>query len=71
VALISYELWQSAFGARPVVGQSVDLDGRRIEVVGVTVTIYRKKQILAAEELVQHGIRGDLPQWPQPSDRAD
>jgi hypothetical protein len=36
-----------------------------------SLTIYRKKQILAAEELVQHGIRGDLPQWPQPSDRAD
>jgi predicted permease len=35
VALISYELWQSAFGARPIVGHSVDVDGRRLEVVGV------------------------------------
>jgi putative ABC transport system permease protein len=35
VVLISYELWQSAFGARPIVGHSVDVDGRRLEVVGV------------------------------------
>jgi predicted permease len=35
VALISYELWQSAFDARPIVGHSVDVDGRRLEVVGV------------------------------------
>jgi len=35
VALISYDLWQSAFGARPIAGDSVDIDGRRFEVVGV------------------------------------
>ena len=35
VALVSYELWQSAFGARPIVGHGVDVDGRRLEVVGV------------------------------------
>jgi len=33
--LISYELWQSAFGGRPVVGEHVEVDGRRREVVGV------------------------------------
>jgi hypothetical protein len=36
VALISYELWRSAFGSRPIVGHSVDVDGRRFEIVGVT-----------------------------------
>jgi predicted permease len=36
VALISYELWRSAFGSRPIVGHSVDVDGRRLEIVGVT-----------------------------------
>jgi predicted permease len=36
VALISYELWHSAFGARPIVGHGVDVDGRRLEIVGVT-----------------------------------
>ena len=35
LAVISYELWQSAFGAQPIVGHSVDVDGRRLEVVGV------------------------------------
>ena len=35
VALISYELWRSAFGAQPIVGHSVDVDGRRLQVVGV------------------------------------
>ena len=35
VALISYELWQSSFGARPIIGHSIDVDGRRLQVVGV------------------------------------
>ncbi|MGH7448623.1 MAG: ABC transporter permease, partial [Longimicrobiales bacterium] len=35
VVLISYELWQSAFGGQPIVGERVEVDGRRLEVVGV------------------------------------
>src|SRR5947209_13324224 len=35
VAVISYELWQSAFGAQPIVSHSVDVDGRRLQVIGV------------------------------------
>jgi len=35
VAVISYELWQSTLGARPVIGRTIDVDGRRLEVVGV------------------------------------
>ena len=35
VAIISYELWQSAFGGRPLVGRAIDVDGRRVQVVGV------------------------------------
>ena len=35
VALMSYELWQAAFGARPMVGRAVTVDGRRLEVVGI------------------------------------
>ncbi|MQA31102.1 MAG: FtsX-like permease family protein [Luteitalea sp.] len=35
VVVISYELWQSAFGARPIIGGSVNVDGRRLEVVGI------------------------------------
>src|SRR5689334_7322804 len=35
VALISHELWQSAFAGRPIVGEQVQVDGRSVEVVGV------------------------------------
>ena len=35
VALVSYSLWQSAFGGWPLVGRTIDVDGRRVEVVGV------------------------------------
>jgi predicted permease len=35
VVVISYELWQTAFGAQPIVGHSVDVDGRRLQVLGV------------------------------------
>jgi putative ABC transport system permease protein len=33
VAVISYELWQSAFSARPIVGTSVEVDGKRVQIV--------------------------------------
>ena len=35
VAMLSYGLWRSAFGAQPVVGRSIDVGGRRVQVVGV------------------------------------
>ncbi len=35
VVLISHELWRSAFGARPIVGTSIEVDGRRLAVVGI------------------------------------
>ena len=35
VAILSYGLWQSAFGGQPVVGQHVDLGGRRAEIIGI------------------------------------
>src|SRR5262249_48037145 len=35
VAILSYEIWQTAFGGRPLVGQLVEVDGRRCEVVGI------------------------------------
>jgi predicted permease len=35
VALISYDLWQSGYGAQSIVGHSIDVDGRRLQVVGV------------------------------------
>jgi predicted permease len=35
IAILSYELWQTAFGGRPIVGQSVEIDGYRQEIIGV------------------------------------
>jgi predicted permease len=35
VALISYELWQSVLGSAPILGRTIDVDGRRLQVVGV------------------------------------
>ncbi|HLG59857.1 MAG TPA: ABC transporter permease [Vicinamibacterales bacterium] len=35
IALLSHELWQTAFGGRPILGRTVDLDGVRREVIGI------------------------------------
>jgi predicted permease len=35
VAIVSHELWQTAFGGRPIVGELVEVDGRRRQVIGI------------------------------------
>ena len=35
VAILSHELWQSAFGGQPVVGQPVLIDGRQHDIIGI------------------------------------
>src|SRR5262245_14084949 len=35
VAMLSHELWRTAFGERPLVGQKVEIEGRPHEIVGV------------------------------------
>jgi predicted permease len=35
IAMLSHEFWQTRFGGEPVLGRSVEIDGRRHEVVGV------------------------------------
>ena len=35
VAILSHELWQATFGGQPLVGQTVEVTGRRPEVIGI------------------------------------
>jgi predicted permease len=35
IAILSDELWRTAFGGRPLVGQKVEIDGRPHEIVGI------------------------------------
>jgi len=35
LAILSHELWHTAFGEQPIVGQTVDVNGRRCEVIGI------------------------------------
>ncbi len=35
IALLSRELWQTAYGGRPLVGQKVEIEGRAHEIVGI------------------------------------
>jgi len=35
IAILSHELWQSAFAGRPIVGQTVEVNGARREVIGI------------------------------------
>ena len=35
IAILSHELWQSAFGGQPMVGQTVEVNGLRREVIGI------------------------------------
>jgi hypothetical protein len=35
IAVLSHELWMSAFGGRPMVGQTVEVNGLRREVLGI------------------------------------
>ena len=35
IAILSHELWQSAFAGRPIIGQTVEVNGARREVIGI------------------------------------
>ena len=35
VAILSHELWQTAFGGQPIVGRIVEVNSRRREVIGI------------------------------------
>ena len=35
IVVLSHELWQTAFGGRPIVGENIEINGRRREVIGI------------------------------------
>jgi predicted permease len=35
IVVLSHELWQGAFGGKPIVGQSIEVNGRSREVIGI------------------------------------
>jgi putative ABC transport system permease protein len=35
VVILSHELWRNAFGGAPMIGQTIEVDGRRREVIGI------------------------------------
>jgi hypothetical protein len=35
IVVLSHEFWQSAFGGRSMVGESIEINGRRREVIGI------------------------------------
>src|SRR5262249_31104469 len=35
IVILSHELWQRAFGGRPIVGQTVEVNGRPSQVIGI------------------------------------
>jgi predicted permease len=35
IVILSHELWQSAFGGRPLLGESIEVNRRRYEVIGI------------------------------------
>jgi putative ABC transport system permease protein len=35
IVVLSHDLWRTAFGGRPMVGETVEIDGRRREVLGI------------------------------------
>src|SRR5690606_14545495 len=76
VAVIGHAFWQSAFDGRPdVVGQSVEVEGRRLQVVGVAdasffgIEVGRRIDVLvplAAEPLLrgeQSRLSNDRVWW--------
>ena len=61
LAILSHELWQSAFGGRPLVGKTVDVEGRPHEVVGI---------MPPGADLMDHRTEIWLPLWIHPAAAA-
>jgi predicted permease len=58
IAILSYELWQTAFGGRPIVGQTVVIEGRPHQIVGI---------MPAGADVMDRHTEVWLPLWLHPS----
>ncbi|HZO57525.1 MAG TPA: ABC transporter permease, partial [Bryobacteraceae bacterium] len=57
VAILSHELWRTAFGGRPLVGQKVEIEGRLHEIVGI---------MPRGADVMDNGTQVWLPLWLHP-----
>ena len=58
IAILSDELWRTAFGGRPLVGQTVEIEGRPHEIVGI---------MPPAADVMDNHTQVWLPLWLHPS----
>jgi predicted permease len=58
VAILSHELWRTAFGGGPLVGQKVEIDGRPHEIVGI---------MPPGADVMDHHTQVWLPLWLPPN----
>jgi predicted permease len=58
IAILSHELWQTAFGGRPLVGQKLEIEGRPHEIVGI---------MPPEADVMDHHTQVWLPLWLPPN----
>jgi predicted permease len=58
VAILSHELWRTAFGGRPIIGHRVEIEGRGHEIVGV---------MPRGADVMDHHTQVWLPLWLHPN----
>jgi predicted permease len=61
IAILSHELWRTAFGGRPLVGQKVEIEGRPHEIVGI---------MPPGADVMDHHTQVWLPLWLHPNTAA-
>jgi len=58
IAILSHELWRTAFGGQPLVGQTVEIEGRPHEIVGI---------MPAGADVMDNHTQVWLPLWLHPN----
>jgi len=58
IAMLSHELWQTAFGGRPIIGEKVQIEGRFHEIIGI---------LPYAADVMDNHTQVWLPLWLHPN----